>query len=55
MNRCARFNKKRCVLDRIFGHDKELCGECLFDTGQEIREKHILPVRSQKDDSEGKA
>ncbi|KFD23060.1 hypothetical protein GYRE_02590 [Yokenella regensburgei ATCC 49455] len=55
MKRCARCNKKRCVLDRIFGLDTEFCDECLFDTEQEIREKHILPVRYQKDDSQGKA
>ncbi len=55
MKRCALCNKKRCVLDRIFGLDKEFCDEGLFDTEQEIREKHILPVRHQKDDRKGKA
>ncbi len=55
MKRCARCNRKRYVLDRIFGLDKEFCDECLFDTEQEIREKHIIPVRRQKDDSQGKA
>jgi len=55
MKRCARCNKRRNVISRLFGLDKEYCDECLFDTEQEIREKHILPVRRQKDDSEGKA
>lgn len=55
MKRCARCNKKRGVISRLFGLDKEYCEECLFDTEQEIREKRILPVRRQKDDSEGKA
>ena len=55
MKRCARCNKKRGVISLLFGLDKEYCDECLFDTEQEIREKHILPVRRQKDDSEGKA
>lgn len=55
MKRCARCNKKRGIISRLFGLDKEFCDECLFDTEQEIREKHILPVRRQKDDSKGKA
>lgn len=55
MKRCARCNKRRGVISLLFGLDKEYCDECLFDTEQEIREKHILPVRRQKNDSEGKA
>ena len=55
MTRWARGNKKRGIISRLFGLDKEYCDECLFDTEQEIREKRILLVRRQKDDSEGKA
>ncbi|EIV6183735.1 hypothetical protein ACM26E_24385 [Kluyvera cryocrescens] len=55
MKRCARCNKKRGIISRLFGLDKEFCDECLFDTEQEIREKLILPIRRQKHDSEGEA
>lgn len=30
MKRCARCNKKRSILDRIFGLDKEFCDGCLM-------------------------
>ena len=55
MKRCAGCNRKRGVISRLFGLDKEYCDNCLLILNQEIREKHILPVRRQKDDSEGKA
>ena len=34
MKRCARCNKKRGVLDRIFGLDKEFCDDCLMVVNQ---------------------
>jgi hypothetical protein len=43
MKRCARCNKKRGVLDRIFGLDKEFCDDCLMVVNQEIRENEWYP------------
>ena len=54
MKKCARCNRKRSVLERIFGLDKEFCDECLFDIDEEIRERRIIPIRRLKDDNKGK-
>lgn len=54
MKKCARCNRKRRVLDRIFGLDKEFCDTCLFDLDEEIRERQIIPFRRLKDDNKGK-
>ncbi|WP_204247284.1 hypothetical protein [Enterobacter ludwigii] len=48
MKRCARCNKKRCVLDRIFGLDKEYCDHCLLTVNQEIRDKRAAPAPVRK-------
>ncbi|KAB8312570.1 hypothetical protein EH228_07195 [Erwinia endophytica] len=55
MNKCARCNNKRGVIERWFALDKEYCDECLYEMDQEIRERRIFPVRRQKDDNEGKS
>lgn len=54
MKKCARCNRKRSVLEQIFGLDKEFCDECLFDIDEEIRERRIIPIRRLKDDNKGK-
>ncbi|MBW5980042.1 hypothetical protein CF033_24255 [Klebsiella michiganensis] len=48
MKRCARCNKKRGVLDRIFGLDKEFCDDCLMVVNQEIREKRVVSTPARK-------
>ncbi|EWG71140.1 hypothetical protein P348_02335 [Enterobacter sp. DC3] len=42
MKRCTRCNKKRGVLDRIFGLDKDYCDDCLMTVNKEIREKRTV-------------
>jgi len=49
MKRCARCNKKRNVIERLLGMDKELCDACLYDTNLEIRERREIPVKRHKD------
>ncbi|WP_228993780.1 hypothetical protein, partial [Klebsiella variicola] len=48
MKRCARCNKKRSILDRIFGLDKEFCDGCLMVVNQEIREKRVVSTPARK-------
>jgi len=55
MNKCARCNKKRNLLERWFALDKEFCDACLDEMNQEIRERRVFPARRVKDDNEGKS
>ncbi|OYM15174.1 hypothetical protein CI752_06405 [Klebsiella pneumoniae subsp. pneumoniae] len=48
MKKCARCNKKRGVLDRLFGLDKEFCDDCLMVVNQEIREKRVVSTPARK-------
>ncbi|MBF7979210.1 MULTISPECIES: hypothetical protein [Rahnella] len=49
MKRCARCNKKRNFIERLFALDKEICEECLYDIQLEIRERREIPVKRHKD------
>lgn len=49
MKRCARCNKKRNFIERLFALDKEICEECLYDIQIEIRERREIPVKRHKD------
>ena len=48
MKKCARCNKKRGVLDRLFGLDKEFCDDCLMVVNQEIREIRVVSTPARK-------
>lgn len=48
MKRCTRCNKRRGLLDRIFGLDNEFCDDCLMTVNLEIREKRAVSVPAGK-------
>ena len=48
MKRCTRCNKRRGLLDRIFGLDNEFCDDCLLTVNLEIREKRAVSAPAGK-------
>lgn len=54
MSACARCGKKRNIFERLFALDDEYCDEWLFDTDQEHREKHALPVCQRDKPAKGR-